>query len=156
MDDCKACATPYHLGVKLTKVCESPKVNASLYHMLVGSLIYLTHSPLDISFAVSVVSRFMQDPRERHWKVAKCIIYFLTGTSHFGIKYSRSTDLLVGYTESDWDGDGDDKKSTFCFVSRFSDGPSVRSSKKHKVVSLLTTKVEYCGAIIASIEDVWI
>ena len=59
MDECKACATPYHLGVKLTKDCESPKVNATLYYRLVKSLIYITHGWLDISFAVSMMPHFM-------------------------------------------------------------------------------------------------
>lgn len=63
MDDCKACATPYQLSVKLTKDYESPQVNETLYHRLVKSLIYLTHSRSDISFAISVMPRFMQDPR---------------------------------------------------------------------------------------------
>ena len=44
MDDCKACATPYQLGVKFMKGCESPWVDTTLYRWLVGSLIYLTHS----------------------------------------------------------------------------------------------------------------
>ena len=43
MDDCKACATPYQLSVKLIKDCKSPQVDATLYHWLVGSLIYLSH-----------------------------------------------------------------------------------------------------------------
>jgi hypothetical protein len=72
------------------------------------SLIYLTHSRPDISFVVSVVSRFMQDPREIHWKEVKHIVRYLKGTTHFGIKYCRSSDSLVGFTDSDWAGDGDD------------------------------------------------
>lgn len=108
MDDCKACATPYHLDVKLMKDYESPQVDATLYHWLVESMIYLTHSRPNISFAVSVVSCFMQDSQESHWKVANHIIFYLKGTSHFCIKYSRSTNSLVGYTDFDWVGDGDD------------------------------------------------
>jgi len=66
MDNCKAYATPFQLGIKLTKDCESSKTDTNLYHWLISSLIYLSHSRLGISFDVSVVSRFMQDPRERH------------------------------------------------------------------------------------------
>lgn len=87
MDDCKSCANPFQSGVKLTKEYSSLKVDATLYRQLVRSLIYLTHSRLDISFAVDVVTRFMQDPRESHWKVAKRIVHYIQGTSHFGIKY---------------------------------------------------------------------
>jgi hypothetical protein len=56
MADCKPCATPFHSGVKLTKTCQTPIVNATLYRQLVDSIIYLTHSRPDISFVVRVVS----------------------------------------------------------------------------------------------------
>ena len=59
MDDCKAHAMPFQSGVKLMKDCESPQIDATLYPRLVDSLIYLTLGQPDISFAVSVVSRFM-------------------------------------------------------------------------------------------------
>jgi hypothetical protein len=71
MDDCKPCATPFHSRVNLTKTCQTPTVNTTLYRQLVSSLIYLTHSRSDISFVFSVVSRFMQDPKEIHWKEFK-------------------------------------------------------------------------------------
>lgn len=59
MKDCKPCATPYQSRVKLTKECDSLKVNATLYRQLVGSLIYLTRTRPDISFASNVDSQFM-------------------------------------------------------------------------------------------------
>jgi hypothetical protein len=101
MANCKPCATPFPSGLNLTKTCQTPKVNATLYRQLVGSLIYLTHSRPHISFVVSVVSQFMQDPREIHSKSIKLILFYLKGTTHFGIKYFRSSDFLVGFTESD-------------------------------------------------------
>jgi hypothetical protein len=44
MVDCELCATSFQFGVKLSKTCQSPKVDATLYRQLVDSLIYLTHS----------------------------------------------------------------------------------------------------------------
>ena len=98
----------------------------------------------------------MQDPRESHWKVEKSIVHYLKGNSHLFIEYSRSTNLLVGYTHFDWVGDGDDWKSYSSFVFHFNDGPLVWSSKKQKVSSLSMTKEEYHGVVNASIESVWI
>ena len=98
----------------------------------------------------------MQDPRESHWKDEKCIVFYLKGTSHVGIKYIRSTDLLVNYTNLDWASDGDDRKSTRGYVFHFTFGPLVWSSKKQKVISLSTNEVEYCGVINDGIENVWI
>ena len=61
-DDYKLCAISFQAGVKLTKVCSSPEVNAALYRQLIDIFIYLTHNCPNLSFAISVVSRFMQDP----------------------------------------------------------------------------------------------
>lgn len=59
IEDCKACLTPFQSGVKLTKYCDSPKVDATLYQQLVGNLIYLTHIRHGISFVVILVSQLM-------------------------------------------------------------------------------------------------
>jgi hypothetical protein len=67
----KHCATPFQNGVNLTKIFQTPAVDATLHQHLVKNLIYLTHNRPYISFAISVVSQFMQDPKETHWKVIK-------------------------------------------------------------------------------------
>ena len=66
MEYCKPTPSPFQLGVKLSLTCTSPKVDATLYHQLVGSLLYLTHSHPDISFVVGLVARYMQHPHESH------------------------------------------------------------------------------------------
>jgi hypothetical protein len=74
MDDCNPYATPFQYGVNLTKTCQTLAIDATLYRQLVYSIIYLTHSQPFISFVVSVVSQFMQDPIESHWKEFKRIV----------------------------------------------------------------------------------
>jgi hypothetical protein len=56
MDDCKPTPSPFQSGVKITTTCTSPEVDATLYHQLVGSLLYLTHTHHDLSFVVGIVS----------------------------------------------------------------------------------------------------
>jgi hypothetical protein len=75
MDNCKPTPSPFQSGVKLAATCTSPKVDATLYCQLVGSLLYLTHTHPDISFVVGLVSRYMQTPHEIHWKEAKRILH---------------------------------------------------------------------------------
>ena len=67
MSNCKPAPTPFQSSVKLTIECTTPYVDATLYHQLIGSLIYLNHSRPDLSFVVSMISRFMQEPRQSHW-----------------------------------------------------------------------------------------
>jgi hypothetical protein len=56
MDDCKPTASPFQSGVNLTATCTSLEVDATLYHQLVGSLLYLTHTHPDLSFVVGFVA----------------------------------------------------------------------------------------------------
>ncbi|XP_059067554.1 uncharacterized mitochondrial protein AtMg00810-like [Cryptomeria japonica] len=62
MVECKAFATPVALGEKLTKEDASPKVDATRYRSLVGSLMYLTTTGPDIMYVVILISQFMRDP----------------------------------------------------------------------------------------------
>jgi hypothetical protein len=102
MTDCKSASTPFLSGVKLEDGRETPLVDNTLYRQLVGSLLYLTHSRPDLSYAVGAVSRFMHEPHELHWKAAKCILRYIHGTITFGIHYAADSTLdLIGFTDSD-------------------------------------------------------
>jgi hypothetical protein len=79
----------------------------------VGSLIYLTTTRSDISFAVEILFRFMQKPCEGHWCVAKRVLRYLKGTQDLGLKYSKVEEFkLVGHTNSNFDGDKENRVST--------------------------------------------
>eukprot|EP00253_Pinus_taeda_P027830 PITA_27830 len=95
-----------HLQNNKLQVNDGSKyANATLYRQLVGSLIYLTTTRLDIAYVVSVLSQFMTRPHENHWVAAKGVLRYLQATSEFGILYSDSFDVsLAGYTNSDWAG----------------------------------------------------
>jgi hypothetical protein len=113
MTDCKSAPTPFLSGVRLEDGGDTPLVDSTLYRQLVGSLLYLTHSRPDLSYAVGAVSRFMQELHELHWKDIKCILQYEQGTITFGIHYARDSTLdLIGFTGSDWVGDSIDRKST--------------------------------------------
>jgi hypothetical protein len=110
MDDCKPNPSPFQFGVTLTSNFTYPEVDATLYHQLVGSLLYLTHARPDISFVVGIFAWYMQTPHEIHWKLAKMILRYFHGTVKFGIHYSSGgTPLLFGFTDLDWADDPDDR-----------------------------------------------
>ena len=71
MDKCKPAQTPIALGTKLTKNGDELTVNNTLYKQLVGNLMYLTTTRPDLMYAVSLISRFMESPKDSHLKVGK-------------------------------------------------------------------------------------
>jgi hypothetical protein len=156
MVDCKPAPTPFQSGVTLSASCSSPRINPSLYRQLIGSLLYLTHTRPDISFAVGLVSRFSQDPHESHWKAAKRILRYIQGTTNFGIQYSSGASQLVGFTDSDWAGSVDDRKSTSGFVYCLGSAPVTWSCKKQSAIALSSAEAEYRAAVLASQEVLWL
>jgi hypothetical protein len=64
MIDCKYAPTPFLYGVRLKDRQDTPVVENTLYRQIMGSILYLTHTQLDVSYAVGVVSRYMQESHE--------------------------------------------------------------------------------------------
>jgi Reverse transcriptase (RNA-dependent DNA polymerase) len=71
MKDCKPVKTSIDCGVKLSRHDKGKVIDTTLYKSLVDSLRYLTCTRLDILYAVSLVSRYMEEPRSTHWKTIK-------------------------------------------------------------------------------------
>ena len=157
MEDCKSAPSPFQYGVKISATCTSPKVDATLYCQLVDSILYLTHSCPDLSFSIGHVSRYMKTPHEIHSKVAKRILRYIRGTIQFGIHYSIGGEpLLVGFTDLDWAGDPDDRKSTADYVFSMGSGPVTWACKKQQALALSSAEAEYRAAVNASQEVLWL
>ena len=74
MAECRPAPFPFLLGINLEEGFSTPPMDCTIYRQLIGSLLYLTHSRPDICYAVNVVSRYMQQPHDIHWKKAKRIL----------------------------------------------------------------------------------
>ncbi|KAL0549594.1 hypothetical protein IC582_014080 [Cucumis melo] len=110
---------------------------------------YLTATRPDILFDVSMLSRFMTNPKRSHWEVGKRVLRYILGTINFGIYYKKvSESVLFDFCDSDRGGNVDDHKSTSSYV--FSMGSCVFSwtSKKQSIFSLSTTETEYISLAI--------
>jgi hypothetical protein len=147
MADCNPVLTPMEPGAKLSKFDAGERVDATKYRSLVGSLRYLTCTRPDISYSVGVVSRFMEEPVYTHLKAVKRILRYIRGTESFGLFYTKAEDfMLEGYSDSDWCGDVDDRKSTSGYVFFLGDTTFTWLSKKQPVVTLSTCEAEYVAA----------
>ena len=85
---------------------------------MIGSLLHLTGSRLDIAFSVGVCVRYQAYPKESHLITLKCIIRYIDGTLELGLWYPFDTHSDVAcYTDADWVGNVDDRKNTLggCF-----------------------------------------
>ena len=112
MDQCAPSQTPLPEGITLSKESATPPVDATLYRMLVGKLLFLTKTRPDITHAVSVVSRFMQNPQEAHLQAAKHILRYIRRHPDLGLFFQQGEDnCLNGYTDADYGQDVDDRIS---------------------------------------------
>jgi hypothetical protein len=147
MADCKISSTPMEKGLKLSAKTNSKAINESVYRQLVGSLIYLTATRPNLSYAVSYISRFMQAPKTEHWTATKRVLRYVKGTLDFGILYGKSKEpQLCGYSDLDWAGSMDDRKSTTCYVFSLGTRAVSWTNKKH-AVSLSSTEAKYKAAV---------
>jgi hypothetical protein len=87
------------------------------YASIVGSLMYAqTCTRPDISFAVGMLGRYQSNPGMEHWKAAKKVMCYLQRTKNHMLMYRRSNELeVIGYSDSDFAGCKDTRKSTSGF-----------------------------------------
>ena len=74
MDEFKADPFPFLSGISLEEGKSTPPMDCTIYHQLIGNLLYLTHSRPDICYAMNVGSRYMHQPHDLHWKEANRIL----------------------------------------------------------------------------------
>ena len=118
LESASSIRTPMSPNVKLTIDLLSKSVDLSLYRSMIGSLLYLTTSRLDISYSVEVCAKYQANPKESHMIALKRIIKYVKTTADFGVWYSKDkNDVLAGYSDANWAGNADDRKSTLGIVS---------------------------------------
>ncbi|KAI3500109.1 hypothetical protein L1887_35925 [Cichorium endivia] len=157
MLECKSVSTPIEPNAKICAHEGKELEDGTTYRQLVGSLIYLTLTRPDISYAVGVMSRYMQSPKKPHLDAARRILRYIKGTIDYGLLYKRGEDCkLVGYCDADYAGDHDTRRSTTGYVFKLGSGTISWCSKRQPTVSLSTTEAEYKAAAVAAQESTWL
>ncbi|GKD07359.1 hypothetical protein Tco_1187044 [Tanacetum coccineum] len=114
---------------------------------MIGSLMYLTASRPDIMFAVCACARFQVSPKSSHLLAVKRIFRYLKGKPSLGLWYSKDSPLeLVAYTDSDYAGATQDRKSTTGGCQFLGNRLISWQCKKQTVVATSTTEAEYVAA----------
>ena len=128
------------------------------YRQAIGALMYLMLGTRpDLAFAVGKLSRFCENPQQKHWNAIKRVFRYICGSKKLGLTFDGNKSLdLVGYSDSDWAGDTRDRKSTSGFVFSMCGTPVSWRSKKQTVVAVSTCEAEYISLSSTSKEAIWL
>ncbi|VFQ73937.1 unnamed protein product [Cuscuta campestris] len=111
----------------------------------------------DVSFALSVTSRYQGSPGEAHWTAVKNILKYLRNTKDAFLVYGGEEELkVVGYTDASFQTDRDDSKSQAGYLFCLNGGAFSWKSFKEDTTADSTTEAEYIAAAEAAKEAVWI
>ncbi|GJR65197.1 putative ribonuclease H-like domain-containing protein [Tanacetum coccineum] len=145
--DVKSASTPTDLEKPLVQDGDAADVDEHLYRSMIGSLMYLTASRPDIMFAVCACARFQVSPKSSHLLAVKRIFRYLKGKPSLGLWYSKDSPLeLVAYTDSDYAGATQDRKSTTGGCQFLGNRLISWQCKKQTVVATSTTEAKYVAA----------
>jgi hypothetical protein len=138
---------------------EEGKMKTIPYDAAVGSVMYaMICTRPDLAFAISVLSRYMSEPCEKHWHAMKICLRYIAGTVDFGLVFGphTSTSELYGYVDSDFASNKDNRKSTTSYVYTWCGNCVSWKSQQQSIVALSSTEAEYIAATEASKEAIWL
>jgi hypothetical protein len=153
---CRPSFTPIEQNHKICAEYGDP-VDKGRYQRLVGRLIYLCHTRPDITYAVSIVSRYMHDPRSGHLDAVYRILRYLKSSPGKGILFKKNGHLNIeGYCDADWASCLDDRRSTSGYCTFVGGNLVSWRSKKQPVVSRSTAEAEFRAMSVCLSEMLWV
>lgn len=131
MSSCKPAPTPVDPNGKVSSSSGDVFADPTHYRSLAGALQYLTFTRPDISYAVQQICLHMHAPTDVHMTALKRILRYVQGTLDFGLHlYKSTTTSLVSYTDADWAGCPDTRRSTYGYCVFLGDNLISWSSKR--------------------------
>lgn len=159
MSDCKPVSTPLSTSEKLS-LHEGTLLGSNdgtQYRSIVGALQYLTLTRPDIAFPVNKVCQFLHAPTTVHWMAVKRILRYIKHCTRLGLKiYKSSSTLVSAFSDADWAGSIDDRKSTGGFAVFLGSNIVSWIARKQPTVSRSSTESEYKALANATAEVIWI
>ncbi|KAI3825270.1 hypothetical protein L1987_06751 [Smallanthus sonchifolius] len=146
MADCNPVHTPVDTTGKIGSNVGEPISDPTTYRSLAGALQYLTFTRPDISYAVQQICMHMHDPMTGHFNALKRILRYIKGTIRMGLHMGpTSPSILTSYTDADWAGCPDTRRSTSGYCVYLGDNLISWSSKRQTTISRTSAEAEYRG-----------
>ncbi|XP_020414805.1 uncharacterized protein LOC109947875 [Prunus persica] len=133
-----------------------PLHDPTFYRSIVGALQYLTFIRPDLSYAVNTVCQCMTAPTEIHFNLVKRILRYIQGTMNYGIHFIHGPWKLQAYSDVNWAGDLNARRSTTGFVVLLGHNPISWQSKKQGSASRNSTEAEYRALASTAADLGWI
>ncbi|CAL9098819.1 unnamed protein product [Musa textilis] len=157
MFGCKHVATPIDLNHKLRCSSQRATVEAIKYQRLVGKLIYLSHTRLYLTFAVSVVNQFIHSPYEEHLETVYRILRYLKKTPDKCLLFKKDNHMRIeAFTNADWVGSVSDRRSTSRYCIFVGDNLVTWRSKMEAVVARSSVEAEFKEVTQGICELLWL
>ena len=157
MSEAFSLSIPAEPGLSLSKeICSTEIIP---YREAVGSLLFAARvCRPDIEYAVNYASQFLNGFGQKHWQAVKRIFRYLIGTRDLGILFGNSGSSIAvnGFTDADYAGCLESRKSRSGFVFLLNGGPICWSSQRQSVVALSTAEAEYIALTHGTKEALWL
>ncbi|GKA83098.1 retrovirus-related pol polyprotein from transposon TNT 1-94 [Tanacetum coccineum] len=153
---CDSVDTPMVEKNKLDEDLQGTPVDATLYHDMIGSLMYLTSRGPDLIYAVCLCARYQAKPTEKNLNAVKQIFRYLKGTINMGLWYLKDINMsLTAYSEADHAGCQDTRRSTSGSAQFLGDKLVSWSFKKKKITSISSIESEYIALSGCCAQILW-
>ncbi|GJZ82674.1 retrovirus-related pol polyprotein from transposon TNT 1-94 [Tanacetum coccineum] len=148
--------TPTVEKSKLDEDLHGTPIDATLYHGMIGSLMYLTSSRPDLIYAVCLCAWYQAKPTEKHLNAVKRIFRYLKGTINMGLWYLKDTGMsMTAYADADHAGCQDTRRSTSESAQFLGYKLVSWSSKKQKCTAISSTEAEYIALSGCCAQILW-
>ena len=160
MERCKPVSTPMEQGRQFHDFPEKENpMNVREYQKIFGCLTYATTATRpDLSSTVNMRSKFMSRPGKEHWQGVKKVLSYIQGTIDYGLIFQANgnEDILIGYSDADWAGYINTRRSTSGYVFQIHGSTISWCSNRQLSVSKSSTEAEYIALSLAIQEAVWL
>ena len=148
-----------HLSTEMSPKTDEERIAMSTipYRQTTGALLHLAiNTRPDIAYAVSRVCKFNANPGIQHWKAVKRILRYLAGTMRLGIVLGGESLKLTTYSDADWAGEVDTRRSQSGFIAKLGGSSVAWSSHLQRCATLSSFAAEAVALVSSAQETIWI